>query len=341
VGIPAGIAELDEAWIRETLATAGDRPAGDVRAIRAERIGEGYGLDGVVARVTILGDAGAHGTLVAKWCRPDAGALETRFYRETAPRLGLERPRLLASVVEERAAILLLEDIAPAMQGDAIVGASPSQADRVVDAIAAFHARGRAVRDEPAVAWLPRWGRDAALHAQRAAERLPRFVGRFGGELAPAVLAVADGLAERVLAAYERLARAPTTVVHGDLHLDNVLFAPDGTPVVIDWTHAAIGPGAVDVVRLLVEGLTPAARRALEGRLLARYVDALAARGVEHRLADLDAEVDDALVVALAAAIRWKEPGPGSPARLVPIIENLVGNVASAIADRAARPRPR
>ena len=55
---------------------------------------------------------------------------------------------------------------------------------------------------------------------------------------------------------FEALASAagssPPSLIHGDLHLDNVIFSADG-PRVLDWQTASIGDPVDDVVRLVLE----------------------------------------------------------------------------------------
>ena len=335
LSIPSGPEELTAAWLRAALAEGGSPWKDEISAVRVERIGIGYGLDGTVARVTWVGPGGEASTLVAKWCRSEAGAHEARFYREIGPALGIDLPHLLGAIVEADRALLLLAEISPSRQGDAIVGATPAEAERIMEVVGAFHARFWGAVDDPHVAWLPRWGRDPAGVAARTLARLPGFFERWGPALSPGVRAAAERLPEALVAAYEALAHAPATLLHGDFHLDNVLFRPDGAPVVIDWTHAALGPAVIDVVRFLVEGLTVGSRRVLERALIDRYARALRRRGIAYEATDLWASMDAALTVFFAAAIRWKEPGaePSVP-RLVPIIENLVGNVTAAVQDR-------
>ena len=38
-------------------------------------------------------------------------------------------------------------------------------------------------------------------------------------------------------------------VCHGDFNPSNVIITPDGTPYVIDWSHATQGNGAADAAR--------------------------------------------------------------------------------------------
>jgi aminoglycoside phosphotransferase (APT) family kinase protein len=58
-----------------------------------------------------------------------------------------------------------------------------------------------------------------------------------------------EGLVDGLSAAVARIARLglPETLVHGDFHTDNVALAGDRA-VIIDWSDAAIGSPAVDLV---------------------------------------------------------------------------------------------
>lgn len=341
MSLPAGPADLDATWIRRALDGDSDAQASEIRSVRVEVIGVGYGLEGTVARVTTVEASGRAATLVAKWCRPEDGAREARFYREVAPHLGIDVPRLRGAFVEAGGALLLLEDVAPSRQGDAIVGATSSEMRRLMDVAGRLHARFWGLAGVPPTASLPRWGADSVGIADRTRALLPRFLERWGSVLTPGVRRAAAGLPKALSAAYRRLSATPATVIHGDLHLDNVLFRPDGTPVLIDWTSAALGPGAVDVVHLLVEGMTCESRRADESALLERYLGALSLRGTRYDAAKFGSDVDDALAVAFAGAVRCKETGLGSPARLGLVVENLVRNVASMVQDRLDRNPPR
>ncbi|TCC01823.1 phosphotransferase family protein [Kribbella soli] len=49
---------------------------------------------------------------------------------------------------------------------------------------------------------------------------------------------------ERLLAGLERL---PVTLLHGDVHGDNVIVDDLGRPVLVDWGSARIGPAMLDV----------------------------------------------------------------------------------------------
>lgn len=55
----------------------------------------------------------------------------------------------------------------------------------------------------------------------------------------------------KVRAGLDRLATGTTVIVHGDLHLGNVLEDETGAPQIIDWTDAAIAWPGVDLFALL------------------------------------------------------------------------------------------
>lgn len=76
---------------------------------------------------------------------------------------------------------------------------------------------------------------------------------------------------------------APTTVLHGDARVGNMLFAPadgSGRFVLIDWQAARKGKGVFDLAYFLVLSVDAEVRRANVDGLLDRYHSALVARGV-------------------------------------------------------------
>ena len=71
-----------------------------------------------------------------------AYAREVRFYRELAPRIGGPLPVCHRAALDERDGwfTLVLEDIAPARQGDQIAGCDVSQARLAMEVLAELHA---------------------------------------------------------------------------------------------------------------------------------------------------------------------------------------------------------
>ncbi len=238
-------------------------------------------------------------SLVAKLPHPDptsratghvhgSYAREVGFYRHVAPSVKVRTPRCWYADIEHGSSdfVLLLEDMAPARQGDQMRGCDVATARRAVVEIAGLHA--------------PRWG-DAALtelaflagaappdDATRTfvqaffADCWTSFVDRYRDRLEPAMLRVGEGLLKHY-AGYSRAYDGPRCPTHGDYRLDNVLIREGDTNArigVVDWQTAGVGCGASDVAYFLGAGLLPEARRANEQALVRTYHEALREGGV-------------------------------------------------------------
>src|SRR3546814_6488364 len=96
-----------------------------------------------------------------------------------------------------------------------------------------------------------------------------------------AVLDLGAGIAER-LDAY--LAREPSsrTIVHGDLRIDNILFAPCGDRCwLVDWQTLGRGSGASDLAYLVGTSIAdPGERAAADRPAFDHWIRALRQRGV-------------------------------------------------------------
>lgn len=311
-----------------------------VHSVAHEIIGVGYGLSGTSARLMLEGD-GIPRTLVVKWAATKDVRREAHFYESLAPRLDLRLARLHAHASADDGAcgVLVFEDMAPARQGDILVGATAAEVDAVVDAMTAFHARFWGGTDAD-LASLPSWDSVAEKRLSNLAETLPLFLAEWRGRIPDAAFAFAADLPKKTQDAYGELKAAPTTLVHGDLHLDNVLFRADGAPIVLDWPSVSRGPAAADFGHFLAESLPPAMRRARQRTLAKRHAAALAARGVVGYDADaLRRDAERVMVVLFGAAIRWAA-GPNAPKPDVPrapaLAESLLRNTALAVVEGLA-----
>jgi len=172
--------------------------------------------------------------------------------------------------------------------------------------------RGRLVEPEPEAEWIEAIRRVAAL--QRAWIGSAHEVSAAGGQirslerLASGVkdMLELDGLGDRMapevraawMAAGPRLVDAcaalidaglPDTLVHGDLHPENIVITPSGY-LIVDWSDAAVGNPFVDLATFLLRTKDRDRRR----RLLEAYLEGW--EGVCDR-ARLDAAGDVALTV--------------------------------------------
>lgn len=331
--VPGELAELTAQWLTGTLRESGDLPLGTVSSVAVETIGADRGFTGVLARLSprYQGASGTPpGSLVAKLPTATPATPSTYRLRQQSDleraRLHYERcarevtcyrelgiagdpaPRLYHAATDpDRLSVaLLLEDLAGATPGDQLAGATPAQAYAVLAAIAPLHAR---MWQRPPPDWLPPFITDPGAAQQRYAGWVGPFLARYGDRLPPAVCDLVQELRETYAEVLTELDQAPATVIHAELHLDNIMFGGpgDGRPaVLLDWQSARRGPAAVDVVEVVVGGLAPADRRAAEEHLLGRYVALLAEYGVtDYPLTRLRHDCRLALLRQVAGAVGW------------------------------------
>ncbi|MDB6060577.1 MAG: hypothetical protein JWM78_680 [Verrucomicrobiaceae bacterium] len=92
------------------------------------------------------------------------------------------------------------------------------------------------------------------------------------------------GRAFKLLVAHERRETMPRCLIHGDSHLGNSYFRPDGTRIFIDFQLITAGHPWRDLTYFLVGSLTVEDRRKAERELLQHYLDRLEVHGAGGRL---------------------------------------------------------
>lgn len=213
---------------------------------------------------------------------------EVRFYELLADDLPIHTPGLRYSDIEVETGsfVLLLDDLAPAEQGDQLAGCTPEVAAVAVSELVGLHAPRWA---DPTLADLP-WLRNddpdgRAMMAMLMPMLWDGFRDRYGDAVEPHVLDAGNALFPEI-AAFMELPENGRTIIHGDYRLDNLLFDPNpgsGTAgvTVVDWQTCAIGPAMHDVAYFIGAGLDEHDRREHEQRLVTDYYAALTAAGVE------------------------------------------------------------
>ncbi|MCX6396370.1 MAG: aminoglycoside phosphotransferase family protein [Propionibacteriales bacterium] len=278
------VEELTAAWLSEAL---GQEVTGfDHHVVGTGQMGSCY-------RIRLTGAPGLPGSTLLKLPAGDAAARsmvagayrsEVRFYTEILRTVGIRTPRCYATtaVTEDGRFAMLLEDMAPAEQGDQIAGCTPEQAREAAVNLAGLHG--------------PRWcdptlldidgitlsgPEDAALLASVYGPATETFFEQLGDALSPETR-------ETLLACVQvaeawSLARQSERfgLVHGDYRLDNLLFdeSPGGSVSAIDWQTLSLGLPVRDLAYLLGTGLSVADRREHERSIVADYHAALLAYG--------------------------------------------------------------
>ena len=275
--------ELTAAWLSAALGQ---------RVDTVERTQVGTGQMGECYRLRLTGDhaGGLPASVLVKLPTPDPGAramvagayaTELRFYREIAPTVAVRVPvcHFAAMADQGGAFVLVMEDLAPAVQGDQIAGCTPEQARGAALNLAGLHG--------------PRWCDLTLTDIENLSLSGPDDVKLLADLYGPTTDLFVDGLGDlldaetvttlrdcvEVVEAWSLGRLERFGLVHGDYRLDNLMF---GGPeiVALDWQTLSLGLPARDLAYLVGTGLSVDERRANEGDIVTAYHDALIGFGV-------------------------------------------------------------
>src|SRR5215208_760387 len=170
-----------------------------VRVSRVARTPVGTGQMGDCERLvlTYSADTDAPPTLVAKLPAADETSrstgmamrtyeVEVRFYQQLAARLPVRAPRCHHADIDMATGdfVLLLEDLAPAEQGDQMAGCSVEAAALVLEEGARLHAPLWGSPELGGFDWAVRWSQESQEGLQAMLTVLwPNFVERYGEDL--------------------------------------------------------------------------------------------------------------------------------------------------------------
>lgn len=295
--IPTTPNELTPEWLTATL-LASKSTTSRVTSAHLARIGEDEGFTGGgLYRITLTYDPpnpAAPTTLVAKLSPHDpetrrlmraANAREVDFYHSLAQGNTLPVPRCYHADfdAETGASIVLLQDLSGYRSVPFIKGCGPADAKRVVEALAAIHAKWW---NAPVLATLS----GAAMVAEYPFDQYwPQYPEKLKAllqdiEIPAAFLQLGDFIAQNHVQIFTNLMEtAPITCIHRDLQADNVMFAkPKGRAgaILLDWQFAGKGRGAYDVGYFLISSVEPSQRRQMERGLVGHYHAELLRHGI-------------------------------------------------------------
>jgi hypothetical protein len=179
--------------------------------------------------------------------------------------------------------VLLLADMAPAVQGDQIGGCTPDEAALAVRALAGLHGPtwcdpawiefpglAMSLTTDDAIKGL---GDIAVMAAQITLDRLGSRMSAEDRETTTEAMSV---VAPWLLADRDRF-----SLMHGDYRLDNMLFDPDRTRVtIVDWQTLGTGLPARDLAYFTGTSLLPTTRSQTDEQLVAAYHDELLSYGI-------------------------------------------------------------
>jgi Ecdysteroid kinase-like family len=269
----------------------------EVAEVEHDRIGEGVGFLGALARLTLRYGGPAHGapsSVIFKLptALPENRAVanhfrfyerEGRFYEHIGRSIAVRTPDCLFNHIDVAADefALILEDFGSRTMVSQIVGLEFERASEAVRAIARMHAQWWDTPAIHALTWAPTALDPEIISAgQTYRDAWPAFLALVGDDLPEGSVA----LGERVGSTWESTAHtmfdaAPMTLCHGDYRADNLMFddSTDGDDHVgvLDWQIAYRAGGIGDIAYLITQSMTPDMRRAHDRQLIEIWYEAL------------------------------------------------------------------
>lgn len=291
-------ATISAEWLTTQLRRGG-YPSATVRGFTAERIGTGQ--IGLCLRLAldIEGAPGAPRTLVGKFPSEDPTSRQTgvalrnylkevSFYQTLQSRLTIPTPRcLFAEIVGEGPEFaLLLEDLAPARQGDQLVGCTPEVARAAVRALAGLHAPSWNNPAFRGIDWIGEPDPNGREQTRALYQTLlPGFLDRYGARLAADEIDILSAVGASASGPLFAGLADPWSLVHVDYRLDNLLIDSTGSEprvAVVDWQSITLGNPLADVAYFMGAGLLPEVRRPVEAALVQAYHQALLDQGIAN-----------------------------------------------------------
>lgn len=318
-------------WLTEALVAAGRLdPAARVTGVDLDPIGTGQMADTIRLRLDYEPTGAGPSTVVAKFASADeqshatgrqmrAYEVEVSFYATIAERIGTRIPGVVACAFDPDEAwfTLVLDDVVGGQQGDQITGCDADVAADCIAELAGLHAPCFQDPSLEALGWLNRSTPAADAFTTSIVQSLfPGFLERYGDQLDEEHVALLEGFVA-LMDRWFGSRQGPSTVVHGDFRLDNLLFVPsERRPVVVDFQTAAWGLASHDVAYFIGGSLEAQQRRVAEEDLLDDYMGHLAALGlvgVSHAAMDSSYRLGtlSGLVMAIGASMLVKRTERG------------------------------
>jgi Ecdysteroid kinase-like family len=288
--------ELTSSWLTAVLrGPAGASDDGAVEGFEASAIGTGQMSESYRVRLQWAErGTGGRESVVVKLAASDQMSRSTGvglgiyereicFYREVAPRVGgaLARCYFAAYDPGDGWFTLVIEDAAPAVQGDQIAGCNVEEARLALRELARLQAPVWNDNELAAAGWL---NQPPVVNEAIVEQLARRFLERYDARLARDHRALVERFVPHV-EGWLADRRAPFSIAHGDYRLDNLLFgATDSTRplTVVDWQTVSWGPPLLDASYFLGSGLSVDDRRSHEESLVHEYHDSLLALGIDR-----------------------------------------------------------
>ncbi len=293
--IPASVEEVSPAWLSDAIGC-------EVDSAEIEQIGMGIGVSSALYRARLIGGEGCPGSVVVKLPALDPAAVftstilrmyirEVRFFERLAAESPVRVPKSYFSAVDPDSSrfVVVMEDMGGMRMVDQLEGMDIADAERAVDELALWHARwwreADALVDSGVSVSLadPIYPAVLPLVFAEGWEKVTNEI-----DLSTEIMAVGPRWSEALPQLLADLAAPPTTLAHGDYRADNILFAPDGSVVLLDFQLIGTGTGAYDLAYFVTQSLDQHVASTHERSLFERWVAGLRGAGVDA--GDLDVQ---------------------------------------------------
>ena len=185
--------------------------------------------------------------------------------------------------------MLLMEDLAPAEQGDQLGGCSVDVARAAVLELVGLQAPSWCDESLKGYDWLYTLQDGEMTTGSLYQQLVPAFLERFGERLEADEQAIIARVGESPDCPLFKPVETPFCLEHVDYRLDNMLIDERQSPpkvTVVDWQSPRLGPPMNDVAYFLGAGLLPELRREAEEGIVRDYHAALNAAGVDFSWED-------------------------------------------------------
>lgn len=282
--------QVTSTWLTEVMQQAGID--GEVSGFRASSIGTGQVGENV--RFELEGNGDLPATVVGKFPSVDPISRQTgiaqgnyirevHFYQHLQDSLDIQTPHDFYTAIdpESHEFVIVMEDLAPGVQGDQIVGCGKDEAELALTQLARLHG--------------PRWGDDSLIienliganDEERAANIKalydmvsPGFLERYADRLSDDEQQMVNLVGENLMS-YQLSYQGTMTLIHIDYRLDNMMFGGPYPLAVVDWQSIAFGSALNDVSYFTGTSVHEELRRDLDESLLRSYFDELSRYDVD------------------------------------------------------------
>jgi aminoglycoside phosphotransferase (APT) family kinase protein len=299
IRFPVSLDAVDPAWLTEVLRTQRLLSDGEmVEGFESKPIGLGFGQTGESARLTLRyaqshASTKAPTSLFAKFATSDPARRkasraiglyqrEVNFYNVLAKAANVRAPAsyFAETTCDGEFFALILEDFPNHRPGDETVGLKVEEARLAIDLMAQLHGPYWGKMAEVDLAPLVMPSRDRYVTAWTEMEA------RFGEHVPDRFRRAREAYLDAIVPLQRWLVSQPSTLGHGDLRLDNLLFGQDDKdPIVaVDWQAVRPSKGLRDFAYLISHSMDVEDRRANELDLLRRYVERIGSFGIGYSL---------------------------------------------------------